>query len=269
MIDALSRENKGKTLQEILKDTFNYRIDDLEYGAEENGVDITKATDAKIVPTFYTKKLENAGDVTEDLFYSYLAMTNQSVLNRLRKEGLSDVIALEDKMIQRVSPDGKAIQSTRNYKMMKSAIDFNYFGRKETRKFKAKLPIIDKEVDFTKVLRKLNSYVKFRNLGLNVIVPFTSAITGEVNLQIERKIGEYISSDALTLASKEFRNLAPEAANSKNSLAYNDKSKLNVLGEFLQVYEMSNKAANAKYPTLMRWIPQAGTVLPQMGHFPS
>jgi transcriptional regulator with XRE-family HTH domain len=268
VVDALSKGNKGRTLQEILKDTFNYRIDDLEYGAEENGADITKATDTKIVPTFYTKKLESEDDVTEDLFYSYLAMTNQSILNKLRKEGLSDVIALEDKMIQRVSPDGKAIQSTRNYKMMKSAIDFNYFGRKETRKFKAKLPFIDKEVDFTKILRKLNGYVKFRNLGLNVIVPFTSAITGEVNLQIERKIGEYISSDALTLASKEFRNLAPEAANTKNSLAYNDKSKLNVLGEFLQVYQMSNKAANAKYPTLMRWIPKIGMVLHQMYNFP-
>ena len=188
-------------------------------------------------------------------------MTNQSLLHKLRREGLSDIIALEDKMLNRVAPDGKAIQSTRNYKMMKSAIDYNFFGRKETRKFKAKLPIIDKEVDFTKILRGLNNYVKFRNLGLNVIVPFTSAITGELNLQIERTIGEYISSDALELASKEFRNLAPEAANTKNSLAYNDKSKLNILGEYLQVYEMSDKAANAKYPALMIWIPKAGMVL--------
>jgi hypothetical protein len=267
VIDALSKSNKGKTFKEILKDTFKYRIDDLEYGAEENGVDILKATDARIVPTFYTKKLEEESDLSDDLFYSYLAMTNQSILHKLRREGLSDVMALEDKMINRVAPDGKTIQSTRNYKMMKSAIDYNFFGRKETRKFKANLPIFG-EVDFTKVLRTINNYVKFRNLGLNVIVPFTSAITGEMNLQIEGVIGEYISRDALKLASKEFAKLAPEATNTKNSLAYNDKSKLNVLGEFLQVYDMSDKAANSKYPTLMRWMPKVGMILHQMGNFP-
>ena len=206
--------------------------------------------------------------MSDDLFYSYLAMTNQSILNSLRREGLSDVIALEDKMLGRVAPDGKAVESTRNYKMMKSAIDYNFFGRRETRKFKVKLPIIDKEVDLTKILRGINNYVKFRNLGLNVVVPFTSAITGELNLQIERVLGEYISSDALTLASKEFRKLAPEAANSKNSLAYNDKSKLNLIGEFLQTYQMSTKAGNAKYPLLMRWLPKLGMVLHQVGNFP-
>lgn len=266
--DALQKENKTDTLKEALKDTFKYRIDDLEYGDRENQTDIQIATDARTVPTFYTRRLENPNDVSDDLFYSYLAMTNQSVLHKARREGLVDIMAVEDKMVNRSTPRGKAAESTRNYKMLKSAIDYNFFGKQETRAYKVKLPIIDKEVDLTKVLRLLHKYVKLRNLGLNVIVPFTSYITGEVQLQIEATLGEYLSRDSVRLASKEFAKLFKEAASSKNSLSYNDKSRLNIIGEEFGVYQQIEKAGDAKYSTVMRWLPRAGMVLHKVGNFP-
>lgn len=268
VIDLVSKSNKGRTFKEILKDTFNYRIDDLEYGDKENEVDIQKATDSRTVPTFYTRDLENKEDLSDDLFYTFMAMTNQSALHKVRRDGLTDILAVEDKMINRSTANGKNAQATRNYKMLKSYIDFNYYGMQETRAYKVKLPIIDKEIDLTRVLRQINSYVKLRNLGLNVIVPFTSYITGEVNLQIEATLGEYFSRDSLRLASKEFSKLFKETGFVQNSLSYNDKSKLNVLGEYLGVYNQSEKAGNAKYPTMMRWLAKSGMVLHQVGNLP-
>jgi hypothetical protein len=266
--DALKKENKIDTIKEALKDIVKYRIDDLEYGERENQTDIQLSTDFRTVPIFYIKKLENPNDVSDDLFYSYLAMTSESIRHKTRREGLADILAVEDRMINRGVPGGKAAQSTRNYKMLKSAIDYNFFGKQETRAYKVKLPFIETEIDLTKLIRGLHKYVKLRNLGLNVIVPFTSLITAEVQLQIESVLGEYISKDSLKLANSEFAKLFKEAAGAKNSLAYNDKSKLNLIGEFFGAYAQIEKASNAKYSTLYRWIPKMGMVLHRVGNFP-
>ena len=192
--------------------------------------------------------------------------TKHANLYKARLEGINDILAIEKKIISRNYAEGKSAQSTSNYKMFEAAINNNFYGIRETRQFKVNLPLFG-EVDFTKTLRTLANYVRARNLGgLNLITPFTSLITGEVQLQIERTIGEYLPSDSLRLASKEFRSLAMDA--SKQSLEYNDKSKLNVLGEFLGVYQNEEKAANARYGVIGRTFPKLGFIMHKVGNFP-
>lgn len=264
-VDFIKSKNKGETLKATLRDTFNYNVDDKAYGEEESQV-VKEATDAKVIPKFYLRPLEEKTDVSEDIFWSYLMFTKHANLYKARQEGINDILALEKKIISRNYAEGKAAQSTSNYNMFEAAVNNNFYGIRETRQFKVNLPLFG-EVDFTKTLRTIANYVRMRNLGgLNLITPFTSLITGEVQVQIERSLGEYLPSDALSMASKEFRKLAPDA--SKRSLEYNDKSKLNVLGEFLGVYQNEEKAANARYGVIGRTFPKLGFIMHKVGNFP-
>lgn len=263
LLDLLTKDGKSKTLKEAFKDFTEYRVDDMEYGADED----LKTTGAKIVPKLYLRDLESKQDVSDDLFYSLLAMTEQSALHKARKEGLSDVLAIDDKMVGRVTPTGQKSDTTTNYKMYKSFVDYNYFGIKESKQFKRNIPGLG-ERDLTKLFRLFHKYIRVRNLGFNVVVPMTSWITGEANWLIEKKIGEYVSKDSANMARSEFKKLAPEAMKSDNSLGYNDKSKWNVLGEFLDVFDMSRKAENAKYGKGARLLGNAPMVLHQVGNFP-
>lgn len=264
MADLLTKGGKATTIKETVKDFLQYRVDDMEYGASD---ELRKAVGTRIVPKLYVRDLENKSDISDDLFFSLLAMTEQSALHKSRKEGLSDVLALEDKMLGRVVPTGKAAERTRNYEMFKSFVDYNYFGIKESMQYKVNIPGLGQR-DITKVFRMLHKYIRVRNLGFNVIVPLTSWITGEANWVIEKRIGEYVSKDAANMAKAEFRRLAPEAMKTDNSLGYNDKSKLNVLGEFLSVYDMTQKAGDAKYGKLTRLAGNSSMVLHQVGNFP-
>ena len=264
MADLLTKGDKKATIKETVKDFFQYRVDDMEYGAQE---ELRKAIGTKIIPKLYIRDLESKADISDDLFYSLLAMTEQSALYKARKEGLSDVLAIEDKMVSRNTPTGKGAESTTNYKMFTSFVNYNYFGIKESMQFKKNIPGLG-ERDLTKLFRLLHKYIRVRNLGYNVIVPMTSWITGEANWIIEKRIGEYVSKDAANMAKAEFKKLAPEAMKTDNSLGYNDKSKYNVLGEFLDVFDMSQKAENAKYGKMARLAGNASMVLHQVGNFP-
>lgn len=266
-VDFIKSKNKGETIKSTLKDTFNYRIDDKAYGEEENGIVLSQATEARTIPKFYLRPLEEKTDVSDDIFWSYLMFTKHANLYKARLEGINDILAIKDKMLSRNYAEGKAPQATSNYKMFEAAINNNFYNIRETRQYKVNLPLFG-EVDFTKTLRVLADYIRMRNLGgLNLIVPFTSLLTAEVQIQIERTLGEYLPSDSLRLASREFRkNLIGDA--SKQSLEYNDNSKLNVLGEFLGVYQNEEKAANARYGVLARTLPKLGFAMHSVGNFP-
>ena len=264
LFDLLTKGDKKSTIGEMFKDFTEYRVDDMEYGAKDDLV----SSGTKVIPKLYVKDLENASDVSDDLFYSLLAMTEQASLYKARKEGLSDVLAIEDKMLSRNSPTNKASDSTSNYKMFKSFMDYNYFGVKESMQYKRNIPGLG-ERDLTKLFRLFHKYIRVRNLGFNAVVPLTSWLTGEANWVIEKKIGEYVSKDSANMAKSEFYGkLAKDAMKSDNSLGYNDKSKWNVLGEFLDVFDMSQKAENAKYGKGVRLLGNLSMVSHQVGNFP-
>lgn len=258
--DFLGRDGKGTTLKETMKDFLEYRVDDLEYGVENN-------RRKKQIPKMFIRSLENQQDVSPDLFYSLSAMTQQAALFKARKEGMSDALALQDLMLQREVPQGKEAADTENYKMLKSYLDYNYFGVKESKEFKIPIPGFG-ERDVTKVIRLFHKMIRLKSLGYNLIVPLTSLTTGRAQLFIEKKIKEYVSPDAYNMSWKTFKQLSSEAMKTDNSLGYNDKSKLNVLAEFMDINEMTRKARNAKYGKFARFMGDSAMVSHQMANFP-
>ena len=206
-------------------------------------------------------------DVSDDIFYTSFLMTQQSKLYKARKEAVGDVAALENRMLEQNYTGDKSKEATNNYKMFKSYTDYNFFGKKEARNFKATLPIFG-EVDVTKMMRVMSTYIRSRNLGANPIVAGTSMLTAEVQSWIERSLGERLNHSSMRMAGKEFSKLALEMMKTNNVLGVNDNSKLNLILEFMGQSEMSEKLENSKYGKLTRFIPRSLMAVHQLGNFP-
>ena len=263
--DFMKKDNKRETAIESLKDALFYRVDDQAYGAEINGESVIKTTGVRYIPKYYLRDLENPEDVSEDLFYSMTAFAQQAYLYQARKNHFSDMMAVQDSLLQRSYPDGKAAEASATVKMFRSHMDAYLFGVKESKQLRVTLPIIG-QVDLTKNIRFLHKWVINRNLGFNAVVPFTSWVTAEASTVMEKYIKEYLNPYSSSLARNEFAKLATPAI--KDTFELDSTAKLNVLGEYIGVYNIAERYENSIYSKTMRSIPKLGMMLNQGANFP-
>lgn len=265
LIDIIKKKDKTGTMKETLRDFLFYRVDDLAYGAEIDGESTIKKLGTKYIPKYYLKNLENQNDISEDLFYSMTAFGQQATLYEARKNAYSDMMAIQDSLLNRAYPDGKSAEASATLKMFNSFNDANIFGVKEVKQMRVKLPIIG-EVDLTKNIRFIHKWVITRSLGFNAVIPFTSAVTAITQTTIEKYVGEFVNKHSVGLAWKEFTKLAPDAM--KDTFNVNSTAKLNVLLEYLNVYNISDRFQNSDYSKTLRTLPKVGMALNQAGNFP-
>src|SRR5699024_4908161 len=101
-----------------------------EYGQTIQGVDVST------IPTYYTHELEDPRELTDELFYSFTAMYQQSVLHKNRRNGIGEMLAIKDALGKRDYPKGKAAEATNTIRMFKNYMDYAIFGKQETQEFK-------------------------------------------------------------------------------------------------------------------------------------
>ena len=265
VIDIAKKKDKTGTMRETLRDFLFYRVDDLAYGSEVDGESTIKKTGTKYIPKYYLRDLENTDDISEDLFYSMTAFGQQATLYESRKNAYSDMMAIQESLLKRAYPEGKSAEASATLKMFNSFNDANIFGIKEVKQMRVKLPIIG-EVDLTKNIRFIHKWVIARSLGFNAVVPFTSAVTAITQTTIEKYIGEYVNKHSTGLAWKEFTKLAPAAT--KDIFNVNSTAKLNVLLEYMNIYDVSKRYENSIYSKTMRTLPKVGMALNEAGNFP-
>lgn len=265
--DFMKKDNKKETALESLKDALFYRVDDQAYGAEVEGEWNFKQTGVRVIPKYYMRDLENPTDVSEDLFYSLNAFAQQAYLYQSRKSHFSDLKAIEDALTsnERRYPDGKAAEATATVKMFRSHVDAYLFGIKESKQLRVTLPVIG-QVDLTKNVRFLHKWVMNRNLGFNLVVPFTSWVTAESSTFIEKYVQEYLNPYSSGLARNEFAKLSTAAF--KDTFELESKAKINVLGEYVGIYNVAERYENSIYSKSMRSIPKLGMMLNQAANFP-
>lgn len=245
-------------IKQAWNEAFTYRVDDLEYGQSIQGVDVST------IPTYYTHELEDSRELTDELFYSFTAMYQQSVLHKHRRNGIGEMLAIKDALGKRDYPKGKAAEATNTIRMFKNYMDYAIFGKQETQEFK--ITIFGKKVDLTKFARNLLDFIKFRNLGFSPIVAATSWFTAEVNMQIEKSVKEIINPQSERLGRREYFKLAGDAMKEVGKLQ--SKSKLNTLGEFFGMYNLSERFESSNYGWLGRNTKNMGWAVHQMANFP-
>lgn len=263
--DFIKEKDKRGTVKESLKDLMFYRVDDQAYGAEINGESTIKTIGTRYIPKYYLKDLENPKDVSEDLFHSISAFGQQATLYQSRKNYFSDLMAIQDSLLKRDYPEGKSAESSSTVKMFKSYLDAYLFGVKESKQLRATLPIIG-QVDLTKNIRFLHTWVMNRNLGYNLVIPFTSWVTAEAGNVIEKYAKEYLNPYSTSLAKSEFLKLSRDAIS--DSLEINSKAKLNVMLEHFGIYDIAGRYENSIYSKTFRSIPKIGMILNEAANFP-
>ncbi len=160
---------------------------------------------------------------------------------KARRKHIGKAVALQDKILKRQYKDGKVASESNTASMVRSFMDSSFFGVKETVMYKKKF--LGYEVDVAKMARNLLGAVKFRNLGLNAIIPATSYLTAETNTFIERLIGERVHKSSYNKAIPEFGRLAGDAM-TETGKDYTE-SPLNVLGEFFGLFDAEDRLKNS------------------------
>jgi hypothetical protein len=260
----LKDENKSKVLKDVWKDITQYRVDEQVFGEEVDGESLIKKSGFRVIPKYFLKKLEDSSFVSTDLFYSSMLMAQQAELYKARREKYSEFAALHDKVLNRNYPNGKSASSTNTYKMFKSFLDSNLFGVVESRQWRVDLPVIG-QVDMSKVITFIHNWVKNTSLALSPIIPFTSWLTAESQILMERYIGQYVDKNSMKKANNELRKSSTAAI--KENLDVNSTSRLSLLGEWFGAFDLKNRYENSKYNKGVRFLGKAGYAMHTAGNF--
>jgi hypothetical protein len=259
-----SVQGKKGSLKDWWSDITRYRIDEQAFGEELDGESLIKKSGLRIIPKYFLNRFPDSSFVSNDLFYSSMAMAQQAELYKAKRESFSEFATLHDMALANRYPQGKEAQATNTYKMFKSYFDYNMFGVKEIKQWRVTLPFLG-QVDLSKVINWLHGWLKNNSLALNVVVPVTSWITAEAGLFTERLIGQYVDKDSYSMGFNEFRKLATPAM--KEGLAVYSESKLSILGESFRAFDVNKRFEDSQYGNTTRALGKSLYALHTVGNF--
>ena len=249
--------NLRDKLKEVYLDVSKYRADDLIQGQRVSG--------RQVIPKYYLNDVDGGiDDLSLDVMSTYYLMSKEASLHKARRKHIGKAVALQDKIKNRRYKDGRVSSESNTAGMAKSFIDSSFFGIKESVMYKTK--ILGYEVDLAKIARQALNIIKFRNLGLNLIIPATSYLTAETNTFIERLIGERVHKSSYNKAISEFGRLAGDAM-TETGKDYTE-APLNVLGEFFGIFDAEDRLKNSVQGKFWKNLPKIGSMMHSVGNFP-
>lgn len=251
-------KNKRATAKELVKDTFAYRIDDLAYGE-------TGFQENRNLPKYYTRELEDPTDVSTDYTFALTQFISRANEYKAKRNVISDIDALYDVLL-RSKRHSKSKDLKNTIAMATSYIDNSVYGKIENRTYEIKVPGTDYSMDLAKVSRVFTKYVSLKNLGFNTTVPLTGLFSGLVSKRVEEWIGEKLNRESARLANAEYKRLIKDGAS--QALDFNDNSKLFLIGQAFGIYDISEKARNAKYNKFQRTFSKSAMSLHTLANYP-
>ena len=209
---ANSLKGAGSVLVDSFKDNFKRREDDEAYGHAH--LDF-KENQVEFLPIYYTKRLDNPNDISDDITSSMIAYATMAIdydeMNKIvdALELTRDIIrerqVVQTKngkpIIERIKTTGRDIENTLTKQGQKTAImqkvdDFfasQVYGR-----------YIKDEGTFGKVVDNVNKYTAIANLGLNVMAGISNPINATIMSNIEAVAGEFFSAKDLAKSDKNY-----------------------------------------------------------------
>lgn len=253
-------QEKWSAIIEIFKERLAYRIDDLAYGEK----DFKKS---KLLPKYYTRDLEDPNDVSDDHFMALTQLIAKSSQYKAKKEVLSDIESLQNILLNNKRHSrGKKLENV--LKMTESFVDSAIYGKTEQLTKKFVIPGSKFELDLAKVARSFTKYVSIKNLGFSLPIAVTGLTTGYITKKVEDFVGEKTNRESAKLAFKEYKTLMGEAASNTLKAKVVDNSKLTLIGQAFNEYDMTAKTRNAKFGPFQRLFSKSAMAIHAAADFP-
>lgn len=243
-LKGLGKDTKA-TFKEYVERITTHRADEQDFGADREMFN----AGIKTIPKKYLSKL-NKEEVSTDLLYSSALLAQQVELYKARVKYFGEISALEKKLQSRQFIGGKPVQSSNTYTMFKSAVDNMMFGIQETQQMRVSVPILNKEVDLSKVLRTLQRYVSNLSLAFNPIVPATSMLTAMSAYVAEPFIKQYIDPESYKKGSMTAKKWM--GASMKDTGSIDVKSDAVAVGNHFGIFDLAQRYKNANYEKFVR-----------------
>lgn len=245
----------GTKLRNAFEDAFSFTEDEQAFGNQIGD-------SVKVIPKMFTSEIEPS-DVSTELFYS-LTMSGRASYGRKSKiKHYGDIMSLMDVMMKKTY-NGKSAQASNTFKMASSAVDYSLYGIKETASYPVHTPFGN--IDLAKIARALHDFVKIRNLGFNLVIPFTSYATAKLNILTETLIGQYLHPTSQKLGSAEFARLRNEGMKEFGKI--NTAAEINLLGQHFRSFDLDESYKNSNYNGLFRGMDRSGMALHAMANYP-
>lgn len=252
LISEMSMEQMRNSFQ----DFFNFTEDDQATG------DLRFGADVKVIPQEFIQEVPKE-DLSNQVFLNMTMGLKAGATRKARQKYFGDVMAIADKISTR-DYNGKSIDKVNTIKMMNSFVDNAIYGIKEQYSYPIETPF--GTVDLAKIAKVFAKYISLRNLGLNWVIPVTSAVTGKINSMIEAQIGDVFNKRSYALGKSEFRRLMPKGMTEIGKIEV--KAKINVLGRVFQAFDVEQSYENSSYKGFLRFLPRTGMALHSAANFP-
>ena len=251
-----------KNTKQFFREMTTFRPEEAEQGQTIGEEAAKKGSSLLTIPTYYNRKLEDPSELTKNTFYAYVIYGQAASLHKARRQNIGDMLVLQD-VLTNSKFDGKEAIATNAFKMFKSQLNANFYGVKETFSYEAS--VLGRKVDLGKLAKMFYNWVRFSNLA-GITVPITSALTAEVQKNMETLIGETSNRIAANEGNKLFAKYGTEA--SKEVMGLSSNAFINVVGEAIGVYNISERFQNSQYNKATRGLLKTSSNLHALGNYP-
>jgi hypothetical protein len=253
VLEDLQRLDVKDFFREIVKN----RIDDKDYGEQIEGQNLTDLG-VKVLPKYFQTKLEQPNSATEHTIHAAMLNLKQAILYKERQKAEGDFKALEFAIAnQTFQTTGGVLakrkievkgQTSEYLKYAREYIGHHLYGVRQTRSMHA--TIGGREYDMTRVVNKVQSFVRFSNLAFNPFVDAVSATTGVLNNLSDRVSADYYHKSSANKAMSQLLSLMPDYLTETGKM--NKSSVLNHLVEFYGLQDFDSKVKDSAYARAIR-----------------
>jgi hypothetical protein len=266
-LEAISKGQGKERFKEIIDEIKNYRVGDLTEGEMDEAGNSLVSSNIKVIPRYFTRKLERKDNVSKDIFYSTMMMMEQGILRSNRVKYYNEVSAIMDAIGDdtRYTGIGKQASATNTYKMAQSFRDNAIFGIEDVKRARMNFPIIG-EVDVTKTIKVIHRWKQNLSLALNPAVAATSFLTAKAGLVGERWVGQYIDSDSYSKGSRLFYKNGFKGK--ADVLEVYSKQESSAIMEHLGLMKVGDRFKDSQYSKVARLAGDSFHKLSQMADYP-
>ena len=201
-MDVFTSDNKMDNLKELISEGFVDKVEDDQFGEIETRAD---GSQIKYIPRFYTKQLNNPEFISDDLIRTVIKY--RSAAEKFKQMGN---VAPELELVMEAIGDRRYVgkrkslggKETNAYKTLKGFIDHQVYSiQQEPMGY---LKVFGQNINTSKLLSKLEKYVRDKNLVFNLFTTVTAYTTAAINSKIEDLVGTYTDQKSKIFAEKEY-----------------------------------------------------------------
>jgi hypothetical protein len=210
---------KMKNLAQRTKDKWQIKSDDIGFG-DQSGVIIKGVTGKKerLLPIYFTRPLDDMSQLSNNITGMYAHFSEMAYnFNGLAKR-LDDLHLIQISLANRkVFKNNIAVKrndpthgiESNEYKAMDNFLKINVFGEHMDELI---VNVGDKEYKPTKAINKVISYIRAKNLFMNVFTMLSGTIKGNIDSLVDSAAGIYTTKESHLWAAGEFAKAVPHFA---------------------------------------------------------